>query len=171
MTGSEQRRILIAGVGNLFLGDDGFGSAVAQALAETPLPAGVEVVDVGIRGVHLGYQLLDGYDTLILVDVVSRGDPPGTITVLETSLAAHTVTEDAGPPVDPHAMGPDAVLRLLAGLATSLGAAVRRVLVVGCEAAALDEGIGLSPAVGAAVPVAVATVRELVTTKEPICTS
>jgi len=171
MTGQEQQRVLIAGVGNLFLGDDGFGSAVAQALAAVPLPAGVEVVDIGIRGVHLGYQLLDGYDTLILVDAVSRGDPPGTITVLETSLAAHMVTEDGAPPVDPHAMGPDAVLRLLAGLATSMGAAVGRVLVVGCEPAVLDEGIGLSPTVGAAVPVAAATVRELVTTKEPICTS
>jgi hydrogenase maturation protease len=170
MTAPEQQRVLVAGIGNVFLGDDGFGSAVAQALSTVPLPAGVEVVDIGIRGVHLGYQLLDGYDILVLVDVVSRGEPPGTVTVLETSLAAHAVTAEGAPPVDPHAMGPDAVLRLLAGLAASFGAAVRRVLVVGCEPAALDEGIGLSPAVTAAIPVAVATVRELVTTKEPACT-
>ena len=90
--------------------------------------------------------------------------------MLETSLAAHAAAAEGAPPVDPHAMGPDAVLRLLAGLAASFGAAVRRVLVVGCEPAALDEGIGLSPAVTAAIPVAVATVRELVTTKEPACT-
>ncbi|MFL6137326.1 MAG: hydrogenase maturation protease [Frankiaceae bacterium] len=162
--GAPSGRTLVAGVGNVFLGDDGFGSAVAQALARRELPGGVEVADIGIRGVHLAYQLLDGYDALVLVDAVARGEPAGTVTVLETSLAAHARSDDAAPPVDPHDMGPDAVLRLLAGLAGTLGAAVGRVLVVGCEPASLDEGIGLSPAVEAAVPVAVGTVLDLVTT-------
>lgn len=164
-------RTLIAGVGNVFLGDDGFGSATAQALAGAALPEQVEVADIGVRGVHLAYQLLDGYDTLILLDVVRNGETPGTITVLETSLATHAAVDAGAPPVDPHAMGPDAVLRLLAGLTASLGAAVGRVLVVGCEPVTLDEGIGLSPAVAAAVPTAVAIVQELVGAKEPQCTS
>ena len=123
-------RTLVAGIGNIFLGDDGFGSVVARHLAQTPLPPDVEVTDIGIRGVHLAYQLLDGYDTLVLVDAMPRGEDAGTVTVLETSLADHAAGD--GPPVDPHGMGPDAVLRLLAGLAEPLGAAVRRILVVGC---------------------------------------
>jgi hydrogenase maturation protease len=172
-------RMLVAGIGNMFRGDDGFGSAVAQSLQAAPLAADVEVADIGIRGVHLAYQLLDGYDTLLLVDAVQRGERPGTLTVLETSLAAHAAGSpdgegqpELGAPVDPHAMGPDAVLRLLAGLAAPLGAAVRRVLVLGCEPADLDDGIGLSPAVAAAVPAAVATVLELLDTtrREAACT-
>jgi hydrogenase maturation protease len=155
------RRTLVAGIGNIFLGDDGFGSVVAQHLGQVQLPADVEVADIGIRGVHLAYQLLDGYDTLVLVDAMSRGDPAGTVTVLETSLAEHAAG-DGGPPVDPHGMGPDAVLRLLAGLAEPLGAAVRRILVVGCEPATVAEGIGLSDPVAAAVPAAVSTVLDLI---------
>jgi hydrogenase maturation protease len=152
-------RTLVAGIGNIFLGDDGFGSVVARHLAQTPLPPDVEVADIGIRGVHLAYQLLDGYDTLVLVDAMPRGEDAGTVTVLETSLADHAAGN--GPPVDPHGMGPDAVLRLLAGLAEPLGAAVRRILVVGCEPATVDDGIGLSDQVAAAVPTAVTTVLGL----------
>jgi hydrogenase maturation protease len=154
-------RTLVAGIGNIFLGDDGFGSVVAQHLAQSQLPAEVEVADIGIRGVHLAYQLLDGYDTLVLVDAMSRGEQAGTVTVLETTLAEHAAS-DGGPPVDPHGMGPDAVLRLLAGLAEPLGAAVCRILVVGCEPATVREGIGLSDPVAAAVPTAVTTVLELI---------
>jgi hydrogenase maturation protease len=170
MTGG---RTLVAGIGNIFLGDDGFGSAVARTLADRALPAGVEVVDVGIRGVHLAYQLLDGYATLVLVDALARGEPPGTLTVLETSLAAHAVDDTDAPPVDPHGMGPDAVLRMLAGVAGSLGAAVDRVVVVGCEPAGVAEGIGLSPAVEAAVARAADLVLDLLTDdvpEEPACT-
>jgi hydrogenase maturation protease len=153
-------RTLVAGIGNIFLGDDGFGSVVARHLAQTPLPPDVEVADIGIRGVHLAYQLLDGYDTLVLVDAMPRGEEAGTVTVLETSLADHAAG-NGGPPVDPHGMGPDAVLRLLAGLAEPLGAAVRRILVVGCEPATVADGIGLSDQVAAAVPTAVTTVLDL----------
>jgi hydrogenase maturation protease len=76
-------RILVAGVGNVFRGDDGFGVAVARRLAHEPLPPGVELRDYGVRGVHLAYELLDGYDLLVLVDAVTRGSPPGTLYVIE----------------------------------------------------------------------------------------
>jgi hydrogenase maturation protease len=142
---------------------------VARELAARSVPDGVEVVDVGIRGVHLAYQLLDGYRVLVLVDALRRGEEPGTLTVLETSLAAHAADDPDAPPVDPHGMGPDAVLRLLARVTGTLGASVARVLVVGCEPARLDEGIGLSAPVQAAVPRAADLVLDLVA-KEPACT-
>ncbi|MQA76737.1 MAG: hydrogenase maturation protease, partial [Solirubrobacterales bacterium] len=79
----ERPRILVAGVGNVFCGDDGFGVAVAEHLAAATLPAGVELSDYGIRGIHLAYQLLDGYDLLVLVDAVQRGGEPGTVYLIE----------------------------------------------------------------------------------------
>ncbi|HWC36231.1 MAG TPA: hydrogenase maturation protease [Mycobacteriales bacterium] len=167
MTG---QRTLVAGIGNIFLGDDGFGSAVARELAAYDLPDGVEIADIGIRGVHLGYQLLDGYDTLVLVDALQRGESPGTVTTLRTHLAAHLPDDDSSAPVDPHAMGPDAVLALLARLTASAGAAVDTVYVVGCEPASLDDGIGLSPAVEAAIPLAAAAVIGLLNAEESTCT-
>lgn len=81
MTGAA--RTLVAGVGNIFLGDDGFGVEVARRLAAEPLPEQVEVADIGVRGVHLAYQLLDGYDTLVLVDATTRGGAPGTLYLIE----------------------------------------------------------------------------------------
>lgn len=166
----SEMRTLVAGVGNIFLSDDGFGSAVARELAAHELPDDVEVVDVGIRGVHLGYQLLDGYRTLVLVDALQRGEEPGTVTTLRTSLADHLTDEAARAPVDPHAMGPDAVIAMLARLTASMGTAVETVYVVGCEPASLDEGIGLSAAAEAAVPLAASMVIDLVGTKERACT-
>jgi hydrogenase maturation protease len=147
------RRMLVAGIGNVFLGDDAFGVEVAQRLAETQVPAGVEVLDVGIRGVHLAYQLMDGYEELLLVDAVSRGDRPGTVTVIEPA-----VDDDAAEPLDPHRLEPGA---LLASLRT-LGALPPRVLVIGCEPADLGDGMGLSPTVGHAVAPAINVVRRLI---------
>jgi hydrogenase maturation protease len=144
----------VAGIGNIFLGDDGFGSEVARRLASRPLGAGTRVVDYGIRGVHLAYELLDGCDTLILVDALARGEPPGTLFVLEPDSAG----AGSGAPMDPHGMHPQAVLDLVA----ELGGSVRRVLVVGCEPAQVEEGIGLSEPVAAAVDAAVELVQELV---------
>ncbi len=156
------RRILVAGIGNIFLGDDGFGVEVANRLLGTPMPAGVEVVDIGIRGVHLAYQLLDGYDVLVLVDAVPRGDPPGTVSVIEPDMATLSRAPD-GPPVDGHGMEPAAVLSLVQTLADAAAAdAVRRVLIVGCEPEQVAEGMGLSPPVAAAIPDAERTVRRLV---------
>jgi hydrogenase maturation protease len=154
-------RILVAGVGNVFRSDDGVGSEVARVLAgRGGLPSGVEVVDVGIRGVHLAYQLLDGYDGLVLVDTVHRDGPPGTVYRLEHDLAAPT----AGAGLDGHGMDPSSVLALLDELAAANGVErpVRRVLVVGVEPAVLDEGMGLSEPVAAAVEPAARTVRDLV---------
>ncbi|MGH3344279.1 MAG: hydrogenase maturation protease [Carbonactinosporaceae bacterium] len=150
-------RVLVAGVGNVFLGDDGFGVEVAQRLAAEPLPEGVEVADFGIRGVHLAYQLLDGYDLLILVDAVTRGEEPGTVYVIEPDLGAVEPAGRDAPPVDAHGMAPDAVLALL----KTFGGSVRRALVVACEPADVEERMGLSPPVAGAVDRAVGAVREL----------
>jgi hydrogenase maturation protease len=143
----------VAGIGNLFLSDDGFGPEVARRLAAERLPQGAKVVDFGIRGLHLAYELLEGYDLLVLVDTVQRGDAPGTVTVLEPEPDPEA---EAAP--DAHDMDAQKMLALLAGM----GGQIDRVLVVGCEAADTSEGIGLSPAVTAAVDDAMRVVRELV---------
>lgn len=164
MNGVTPRRphTLVAGVGNIFLGDDGFGVETVRRLARCELPPGVEVSDVGVRGVHLAYQLLDGYDTLVLVDATARGGEPGTLYLIEAGEPASASTGE-GVPLDGHRMSPDTVLALLGTLCAGTGATPpRRVLVVGCEPADVDEGIGLSPHVAAAVPEAVRMVSELV---------
>ena len=147
-------RVLVAGVGNIFLGDDGFGSETARRLAGATLPAHVSVVDYGIRGMHLAYDLLDGYETLVIVDAVSRGGSPGDVVVLE-------VGEDdlGGGDFDAHGMEPTAMLASLG----SLGGRLPRTYVVGCEPADVDERIGLSAPVAAAVDRAVDVVTKLVT--------
>ncbi|MFE0464428.1 hydrogenase maturation protease [Kitasatospora sp. NPDC058965] len=157
---SEPARVLVAGIGNIFLGDDGFGVEAVQRLARVPLPPGVETVDTGVRGVHLAYQLLDGYDTVILLDATRRGAPPGTVHVIDASQQP----AEAGPvAVDGHRMTPDAVLALLDTLSAGTGGRrPDRILVVGCEPACLDEGIGLSAPVAAALDEAAATVLALV---------
>jgi hydrogenase maturation protease len=116
-------RVLVAGIGNVFLGDDGFGVALADRLARRALPAGVEVVDYGIRGMDLAYALHDGWDAVVLLDATPRGRAPGTLYVIEPDLA------DLSPAVDAHGMDPVMVL----GLAQALGGPLPRVLVVGCE--------------------------------------
>ncbi|WP_405595100.1 hydrogenase maturation protease [Streptomyces sp. NBC_01410] len=147
-------RTLVAGVGNIFLGDDGFGVETVRRLAAEQLPDHAEVVDIGVRGVHLAYQLLDGYDTLVLVDATARGGAPGTVYLIEAERAGDV--EPQGALLDGHRMSPDAVLALLETLCAGTGARPpRRTLVVGCEPASVEEGIGLSPAVAAAVPEAV----------------
>lgn len=153
--------ILVAGIGNIFLGDDGFGVEVAQKLAGRALPYGVTVRDYGIRGYDLAYALVSGADYTILVDACPRGEPPGTVFVLEPDLT-ELDTPDAGPTVmDAHDLNPGHVLRL----ARSLGAELRKVVVVGCEPATLGppEGhMGLSGPVRAAVAAAVPLIEELI---------
>ena len=118
-------RVLVAGIGNVFMADDGFGVAVAQRLAQRPLPAGVDVVDFGIRGMDLVFALGESYDAAVFVDAVPHGEPPGTVFLLEPDL------EGAGGPValDAHGMDPVKVL----ALARQLGPVPERILVVGCE--------------------------------------
>jgi len=170
MSAGPVNAILVAGVGNIFLSDDGFGVEVVRRLAERELPAGVEVVDVGIRGMHLAYQLLDGYTALVLVDTTARGGAPGQLYLLEHDLSAVRApgddsVDDLAVP-DAHDMSPDTVLALLGSLATSAGleptAGLRRVLVVGCEPASTADGIGLSDPVLAAVDRAATAVTRVV---------
>lgn len=153
-------RVLVAGIGNIFCGDDGFGSAVAQRLAQEPVPDGAEVVDYGIRGVHLAYQLLDGYDLAVLVDAVHRDGPPGAVYVIEHESDA--AARDTAPVMDAHDLSPDGVLALV----PALGGTLPRVLVVGCEPATADAGIGLSPPVERAVGEAAQVVRDILASAE-----
>jgi hydrogenase maturation protease len=154
-------RVLVAGIGNIFFADDGFGVEVAHRLLGTDLPPGVRVVDYGIRGMHLAYDMLDGYHTVILVDAVGRGDPPGTVTVLDLTDAGGTPGNAGGTAgkkqLDPHGMTPDAVLDLVA----TLGGTAGRVLLVGCEPESTEERIGLGPAVSDAVGAGTRAVLDL----------
>ena len=152
------QRILIAGVGNIFLGDDAFGSEVARRLACRPLPDGVRVVDFGIRGLDLTYALLDSYEAVILVDAVPRGGRPGTLYVLEPAPSPG----EAVPAVEGHNLDPANVLRL----AAAMGGQVGRLLLVGCEPTPFDEAdemrMELSEPVRATADEAVALVEALV---------
>jgi hydrogenase maturation protease len=154
------RKVLVAGVGNIFLSDDGFGVEVARRLSGEDLPDGVKVVDFGIRGVHLAYELLDGYDTAILVDAVPRGGQPGTVYIIEPRIDPSN--HESAALLNAHGMQPDAVLDLLG----VLGGHVERVFVVGCEPSTVEEGIGLSEPVDRAVDEAVHVVRQLVAHRE-----
>jgi hydrogenase maturation protease len=153
--------ILIAGIGNIFNGDDAFGVEVARLFAQRTLPSGVKVIDIGIRGIDLTYALLDGYDAAVLVDTAQRGEQPGTISIVQPD------PEDAGEasPEDlmlsPHELDPAKVLRLV----IALGGRCKRVLLVACEPLTFggDEGVmGLSEPVAAALDAAVTTVEEVV---------
>jgi hydrogenase maturation protease len=152
--------VLVAGIGNIFKGDDGFGVAVAQLLAGRSLPPEIRVVDFGIRGLDLVYALLDGYDAAILVDVVERGAMPGTISIIEPALPA-AAGEPEPVALSPHALDPQSVLRL----AAQIGDPCRRVLLVGCEPESFGEddfgSMELSPGVAAAVGPAADAVERL----------
>lgn len=149
-------KVLVAGVGNIFLSDDGFGSEVARRLTAEPLPAGTKVVDFGIRGVHLAYELLDGYDALVLIDAAPHGAEPGTVSLIQPDLAHLPASAAADGLVDAHGMEPTSVFSLLG----SLGQTPERTLVVACEPVDTGEGIGLTEPVAAAVDAAVTLVRD-----------
>ncbi|KQC36762.1 hydrogenase maturation protease [Frankia sp. ACN1ag] len=166
-------RTLVAGVGNIFLGDDGFGVEVVRRLDPASLPGGVDVADYGIRGLHLAFALLDGrYDTVILVDALPSDEPPGTLTVLwpEVGDAPQVDARQADTPlvgtplvgapavVDAHGMSPDVVLRLV----RDLGGEIGQVVVVGCRPAVVAERMELSSAVRAAVDDAVDLIGDIV---------
>jgi len=165
MSGAPKPAVLVAGVGNIFLGDDGFGVEVVRQLSTVDLPDWVKVVDYGIRGMHLAYDLAGaGHQLTIMVDATQQGDPPGTVSVIELDTEA---TEDISPVLDAHGMQPDVVLNLVGMLGEDPG----RVLLVGCEPATLDEGMGLSPVVEQAVGTAVRLVTDLCMREEPACAS
>ena len=160
-TAAVQPRILVAGIGNIFMGDDGFGVEVARRLAERALSAEVRVGDFGIRGYDLAYALQDGYETTILIDAYPRGDQPGTLYVAEPDLSNLGPEQADCANVDAHGMDPVKVLRL----ATSMGGPLKRVLLVGCEPETLgpEEGLmGLSASVERAVTEAVNLVESVI---------
>jgi hydrogenase maturation protease len=155
------QRILVAGVGNIFLGDDAFGVEVARVLAGREFPEGVQVVDFGIRAFDLAYALLDPWDVVILVDAVPRGDVPGTLYTIEPDLSSIARAQSDDAPLDGHSMDPVKVVRL----AQAMGTITVRLLVVGCEPADCggDEGrMGLTEAVQNSIAGAADMVVELV---------
>jgi hydrogenase maturation protease len=158
-------RVLIAGIGNIFLGDDAFGVEVVRRLLQCELPAGVDVVDFGIRGLDLAYALSDGYEEVILVDATPRGEPPGTLYMIEPEpgggeVGSPSETSEVGP-MEMHGLDPLKVLRL----ARVLGGQPKHVLLVGCEPERLgneeDMAMGLSRPVQLAVEEAVSLVQSL----------
>ncbi len=165
--------VLIAGIGNIFLGDDAFGVEVARSLAKRQLPRGVTVRDFGIRGFDLAYALLDPWDAVILVDALPRGADPGTLYTMEPNLAGMGNPASPDMAMNPHGMDPVRVLHL----AASMGTIAARVLIVGCEPQdfgdELEGRMGLSAAVQDAVEGACDMVEELIASilseKEKVC--
>lgn len=158
---AQKPRILVAGIGNIFLGDDGFGVEVAQQLAQGSFPASVRVADFGIRGFDLAYALQDRYETTILIDAFPHGQAAGTVYVVEPDLNDLAASLPQASFVEPHAMNPMNVLRM----ATAMHGPLKRILLVGCEPATFggDDGqMGLSVPVQAAVHKAVKVVEKLV---------
>lgn len=155
---SASDRILVAGIGNIFFGDDAFGVEVVKELTRSELPEGVNAVDFGIRGYDLAYAIMDGYAATVLVDTTARGNAPGTLYLIELDPEGLAKLEEVP---DGHSLGPVQVLRLV----QSLGGEIRQLYLVGCEPAVLeteDGEISLSESVRAAVPEAVGMIRTLV---------
>ena len=156
----SRKRVLVAGVGNIFLGDDGFGVEVVRRLTEREMPEGVEVKDFGIRGMDLAYALQEDYEVVVFVDAVPRGEEPGTVYLIEPEIE-----EDGEISLDTHGMDPVKVIKL----SRALGAEPARTLVVGCEPQVVlsgedydDMSMELSEPVHAAVGEAVKLVESLV---------
>jgi hydrogenase maturation protease len=153
------RKILVAGIGNAWMKDDGFGSEVVKALSQRAMPDGVSVVDFGTGGLDLAYEVMRGYDGLILVDISRQGEPPGTLYVMEADPADVDGSIEDGQALDPHGMDPETVLRFV----KYVGGWPGRVLVVACEPEQVEDfGVGLSEAVSGAVQRAAEVVIETV---------
>jgi hydrogenase maturation protease len=164
MTPPPRPRLLVAGVGNIFLADDAFGPEVIQALDARPLPAGVRVRDFGIRGLDLAYELLDGYDTAVLVDAAPRGHEPGALSLIEPELP--DATSGAAAPPEAHGMDPAKVLALAAHLGDG---PLPRVLVLACEPQVRPRGDeDIVPGLSAPVREAVAHAVEALHTMVPV---
>jgi hydrogenase maturation protease len=159
MNAEPLRSILIAGVGNAWLRDDGFGGEVARRLSERELPDGVSVMDAGTGGLDLAYEVMRGYDALVILDVSQQGGTPGTLYVMEPDEGSVTAGIEDGDVINPHAMDPQTVLRFV----KSVGAWPGKVVVIACEPGDVQEmGWGLSEQVRAAVQRAVDLVMETV---------
>jgi hydrogenase maturation protease len=157
VSAARERRILVAGVGNAWLHDDGFGGAVARRLEENELPHGVAVMDAGTGGLDLAYEVMRGYDALVILDVSRQGGEPGTLYVMEPDEAEVAGQIEDGEVINPHAMDPQTVLRFV----KSIGAWPGRVIVIACEPAEVEQmGWGLSAQVKDAVERSVALVLQ-----------
>jgi hydrogenase maturation protease len=159
---NHSEQILVAGIGNAWLRDDGFGGAVAARLSERELPDGVTVLDFGSGGLDLAYEVMRGYDGLILVDVSRQGGEPGTLYVMEVDADGVDGRIEDGQMLNPHGMDPETVLRFV----KYVGGWPGRVMVVACEPELVEDvGIGLSEsveqAVARAVDVVIETIGEL----------
>ncbi len=159
MSSESLRSILVAGVGNAWLRDDGFGGEVARRLAERELPPGVSVMDAGTGGLDLAYEVMRGYDALVILDVSRQGGEPGTLYVMEPDEDSVQGAIEDGETLNPHGMDPQTVLRFV----KSIGAWPGRVIVIACEPAEVEEmGWGLCSEVRDAVDRAVNLVVETV---------
>jgi hydrogenase maturation protease len=159
MTTERLRKILVAGVGNAWLRDDGFGGEVARRLQQRELPEGVAVMDVGTGGLDLAYEVMRGYDALVILDVSRQGGEAGTLYVMEPEEESVEGSIADGEVINPHGMDPQTVLRFV----KSIGAWPGRVVVIACEPADIEEmGWGLSEQVSEAVERAVDLVVETI---------
>jgi hydrogenase maturation protease len=157
MSPRRERQILVAGVGNAWLADDGFGGEVVKRLLEEKLPSGVTVLDFGTGGLDLAYEVMRGYDGLVLVDVSRQGGEPGTLYLVEPDPEEIAGGIEDGEVINPHGMDPQTVLRFVKTVNGWPG----KVVVVACEPAVVEEmGMGLSPAVESVVAKAVDVVIE-----------
>ncbi len=162
MSDGHEPRILVAGVGNSWLRDDGFGAAVARRLSEREVPPCMAVMDAGTGGLDLAYEVMRGYDALVIVDASRQGGEPGTLYVMEADEASVSGTIEDGQAINPHAMDPQTMLRFV----KAVGAWPGRVMVIACEPADVTRmGIGLSEqvqgAVEGAVDLVLSTVEDL----------
>jgi len=159
MSSERVRRILVAGIGNAWLRDDGFGGEVARRLDQLELPEGVAVMDVGTGGLDLAYEVMRGYDALVMLDVSRQGGEPGTLYVMEADEDSVDGAIEDGEVINPHGMDPQTVLRFV----KSIGAWPGKVVVIACEPEAVEEmGWGLTESVQGAVERAVSLVVETV---------
>ena len=161
-TAQRIKQILVAGVGNAWLRDDGFGGEVTKALSDRELPPGVQVIDFGSGGLDLAYEVMRGYDALVLIDISRQGERPGTLYVMEAKEDDVEGSIEDGQMIDPHGMDPQTVLRFV----KYVGGWPGRVFVVACEPEVVDDvGFGLSDtvraSVGRAVDVVLETIEEL----------
>jgi hydrogenase maturation protease len=157
MTPQLEKQILVAGVGNAWLQDDAFGGECARRLEARGVPSGVTVMDFGTGGLDLAYEIMRGYDALVLLDASRQGGEPGTLYVLEPSMEELAGAIEDGDVINPHGMDPQTVLRFVAAIGGFSG----RVVVIGCEPGEVDHvGVGLTPAIEGAVERALEVVSE-----------
>lgn len=158
-TASKKKRVMVAGVGNMFMKDDGFGCAVIRKMQEKQFPEGVEIKDFGTGGLKLAYDLMKGYDGLVLLDASMRGEKPGTLYVIEPNEKEISPDLEEGGPIDPHGADPVMVLRFV----RSIGSWPGKVLIVACEPENVEDyEIGLSEPVSASLEKAVEMVEDII---------